>query len=63
MDDTIPGLLSNMFIDQDGNFYRWETEDMIQSRTISQLGAQEVRDLLSQSITFLSNSKQVIFGA
>lgn len=44
-------ILNILFTDRDGEFYRWESEDLSQHRTISQLNSADLRDFISRRIT------------
>jgi hypothetical protein len=62
LDKEIYKLISALMQDEDGTFYRWESEDLVQARTISQMPVSELRDFVSPVISFIKQPSQVIFG-
>lgn len=56
-------MLLDIFSDEDGFFYRWESVDLQMSTTISKLSTGELREFISPNITFLPSTSQIIFGA
>ena len=59
---AIHSLLSLMFQDDDGSFYRWESEDLQMARTISQLTVEQVREFIAPAITPIPSRSQIIFA-
>ena len=62
LDKEIYKLISALMQYEDGTFYRWESEDLVQARTISQMPVSELRDFVSPVISFIKRTSQVIFG-
>ncbi len=62
LDEELYKLVSALVKDADGHFYRWESEDLVQARTITQMTVTELRDFVSPVISFIQHSSQVIFG-
>ena len=63
LDQAIHRLLKHIFNDDDGTFYRWESEDLIQAQTISQTTPSSIRDFLTPVITTIHSRNMIIFGA
>lgn len=55
-------LLKGLFTSTDGVFYRWESKDLTQSRTIDQMTITELRDFISPTISPLESTFQFAFG-
>ncbi|KAI2501849.1 hypothetical protein MHU86_12614 [Fragilaria crotonensis] len=55
-------LLQGLFNRTDGVFYRWESKDLTQSRTIDQMTTNDLRDFISPTITSLDTTFQFVFG-
>ena len=55
-------ILNLLFSDRDGSFYRWESEDLLQSTPISKLTPEELRDFISPKITSINSVTTFAFG-
>lgn len=55
-------ILKNLFSDRDGAFYRWESEDLSQHCSISDLTPHELRDYISPKITSMDTLSTFVFG-
>lgn len=62
LDEEIFKLLQQMFQDQDGHFYRWESEDLVQAKLMSQMTPSEAREFISPNITVVNSSGMLVFG-
>ena len=63
LDTAIHKLMQHIFKDTDGYFYRWESSDLLQSQTISQMTPTQFRDYVTPVITFVHSRNLLIFGA
>ena len=59
----VHSIMTELFSDSDGSFFRWESTDLTASNVMSELSPGELREFLSPNITFLPTTSQVIFGA
>jgi hypothetical protein len=59
--EAIHQLLKFIFDDTDGHFYRWESEDLIYARLLSQITETEMQDFITPTL-LCKNSAMVIFG-
>ena len=55
-------IMNILFTDRDGEFYRWESEDLSHHRTISQLTPADLRDFISPRITSMDTLSTFVFG-
>ena len=60
--ENVLDILKGLFKDADGSFYRWESQDLVHSLSISELDPQSLRDFLSPKITSLDTLSTFIFG-
>ena len=63
MNQAILKILTHIFDDNDGHFYRWESEDLEQASQISALTQQNVRDFVTPKVTIIHSRQLFIFGA
>ena len=57
MEQSILKILQHIFADDDGYFYRWESEDLLQAQVISNMTPTSIRDFVTPAVTFYSFSK------
>jgi hypothetical protein len=62
LNEAIHKLVGDMFPEEFGVLYRWESEDLVMSNTANKMSNSEIRDFISPKITFVSASNQIIFG-
>ena len=60
--NSIFDIMNILFTDRDGEFYRWESEDLSHHRTISQLTPADLRDFISPRITSMDSLSTFVFG-
>ena len=59
----IHSLLGVMFTTPDGFFYRWDSDDLNQARTIQDLSSTDVKQFIAPAITTLPSFNTIIFAA
>jgi hypothetical protein len=59
---TFLEILKLLFADRDGTFYRWESEDLTASCSISTLTSEALRDYISPKIASLATISTFVFG-
>ena len=62
LDTAIHKLMTHIFDDQDGQFYRWESSDLIHFQKISQMTPTMIREYITPVVTFVHSRNQLIFG-
>ena len=55
-------MLQDLFKDEYGVLYRWESQDLSRWIQLSSLTAGELRDFISPSITYVQSKKMFVFG-
>ena len=55
-------MLQELFPDDQGSAYRWESQDLITWKTMSSMRSTELRDFISPSVTYLSSTGTFVFG-
>ena len=62
LNEALITLMTTLFQDDDGVFYRWESEDLIESKAASSLTEVIARDYVSPKVTFIGSRNLMIFG-
>ena len=62
LNDAIYDIVKVMIPPEVGIFYRWESEDLLMSKSVQEMTATELRDFISPAITFVHAQHQIIFG-
>ena len=62
LNEALYTLLITMFADTDGVFYRWESEELLETKAASSLTESTVREFVSPTVTFLKSRSLIIFG-
>ena len=62
LNNALLTLIQAIIADEDGVFYRWESEDLLHSKASSSLSLESVRDFVSPTVTFLPSRSQMVFG-
>ena len=62
MEIAIINLIRPFFEDSDGYFYRWESDDLTQRDTISNMTSEVFRKYVFPAITCIPSRQQIVFG-
>ncbi|KAI2506081.1 hypothetical protein MHU86_8312 [Fragilaria crotonensis] len=62
LNEAIYDIVKVMVPPEVGIFYRWESEDLLMSKSVQELTATELREFISPAITFVHAQHQIIFG-
>ena len=62
LNEALLTLMQTMFKDTDGVFYRWESDDLVETKAASCLTETIARDYVSPKVTFIKSQSLMIFG-
>ena len=62
LNEALHTLMTTLFQDSDGVFYRWESEDMEETKAASSMSPTIARDFVSPKVTFIGSKSMMIFG-
>ena len=62
LNEALHTLMTTLFQDSDGIFYRWESEDLAETKAASSLSPTIARDFVSPKVTFIGSKSMMIFG-
>jgi hypothetical protein len=62
LNEALYTLMTTLFHDTDGVFYKWESEDMLETKAASSLSQATARDFVSPKVTFIASRSMMVFG-
>ena len=62
LNEALFTLMTTLFKDEDGVFYRWESEDMVDTKAASSLTEVTARDFVLPKVTIMATRKIMVFG-
>ena len=62
LNEALHTLMTTLFQDTDGVFYRWESEEMTETKAASSLSIANAREFVSPKVTFIGSRSMMVFG-
>jgi hypothetical protein len=62
LNEALHTLMTTLFQDTDGVFYKWESEEMTETKAASSLSLANAREFVSPKVTFIGSRSTMVFG-
>jgi hypothetical protein len=62
LNEALHTLMTTLFQDTDGVFYKWESEELLETKAASSLAKEMARDFVSPKVTIIGSRSMMVFG-
>lgn len=62
LNEALHTFMTTLFQDTDGVFYKWESEELLETEAASSLTKEMARDFVSPKVTIIGSRSMMVFG-